>query len=147
MVCSLYEYICAGRCTELEGHEGAYNIIETEIRLDHIILQLDKVIAQLEQIKNNQFMLYSAVQESNHRASLIQRDLDCMAGSLDGLYTTTAQLNANAAQLNARITELQETSALTAYHTERTQKELAYMNRMDYLSGRNDNVFWNHPPV
>lgn len=147
MVCSLYEYICAGRCTELEGHEGAYNIIETEIRLDHIILQLDKVIAQLEQIKNNQFMLYSAVQESNHRSSLIQRDLDRMAGSLDGLYTTTAQLNANAAQLNARITELQETSALTAYHTERTQKELAYMNRMDYLSGRNDNVFWNHPPV
>ena len=147
MVCSLYEYICAGRCTELEGHEGAYNIIETEIRLDHIILQLDKVIAQLEQIKNNQFMLYSAVQESNHRSSLIQRDLDRMAGSLDGLYTTTAQLNANAAQLNARIIELQETSALTAYYTERTQKELTYMNRMDYLSGRNDDVFWNHPPV
>ena len=68
MVCSLYEYIRAGRCTELEGHEGAYNILETEIRLDRIILQLDKVVAQLEQIKHTQFMLYSAVQESNQPA-------------------------------------------------------------------------------
>ena len=32
MVCSLYEYICAGRFTELEGPNGAYNCLETEIR-------------------------------------------------------------------------------------------------------------------
>ena len=144
-MCSLYEYICAGRCTELEGHEGAYNILETEIRLDRIILQLDKVIAQLEQIKHTQFMLYSAVQESNRRLCRIMGSISDMSVSLDGIYSSTSQLNANAAQFNARISELQETSALTAYYAERTQKELAYMNRMDYLSGRNDDVFWNHP--
>ena len=59
----------------------------------------------------------------------------------------SSQLNENAAQLNTHIIELQKDSALTAYYVERTQKELAYMNRMDYLSGRNDDVFWNHPPV
>lgn len=52
-----------------------------------------------------------------------------------------------AAALNGHIAELQKTSSLTAYFSERTQKELAYMNRMDYLSGRNDDVFFNHPPV
>lgn len=147
MVCSLYEYICAGRCTELEGHEGAYNILETEIRLDRIISQLDLVVANLEQIKRNQFMLYSAVQESNQRLSQITGAIGDMSASLEGIYSSTSQLNENAAQLNAHIAELQKNSALTAYHAERTQKELAYMNRMDYLAGRNDDVFFNHPPV
>ena len=158
MVSSLYEYICAGRCIELEGHEGAYNILETEIRLDHIILQLDKVIAQLEQIKQNQFMLYSAVQKCNQWLGLIMGEIRQMAVGLTDFYSSSiqnsirlnaqvAELNSQNAQLNAHIAELQATSALTAYHTERTQKELAYMNRMDYLSGRNDDVFWNHPPV
>lgn len=147
MVCSLYEYICAGRCTELEGHEGAYNILETEIRLDRIISQLDFIVANLEQIKRNQFMLYSAVQESNQRLSQITGAIGDMSASLDNIYNSTSQLNENAAQLNTHIIELQKDSALTAYYVERTQKELAYMNRMDYLSGRNDDVFWNHPPV
>lgn len=158
MVCSLYEYICAGRCTELEGHEGAYNILENEIRLDRIISQLDKVIAQLEQIKQNQFMLYSAVQECNQRLGLIMRSIRQMAVDLNDFCSCSIQnsiqfnaqvteLNSQNTQLNEHIAELQKTSALTAYHVERAQKELAYMNRMDYLSGRNDNVFWNHPPV
>lgn len=147
MVCSLYEYICAGRCSELEGHEGAYNILETEIRLDRIISQLDLVVANLEQIKRNQFMLYSAVQESNQRLNQITGAIGDMSASLEGIYSGTSQLNENTAQLNAHIAELQKNSALTAYHAERAQKELAYMNRMDYLAGRNDDVFFNHPPV
>ena len=112
-----------------------------------IISQLDFIVANLEQIKRNQFMLYSAVQESNQRLSQITGAIGDMSASLDNIYNSTSQLNENAAQLNTHIIELQKDSALTAYYVERTQKELAYMNRMDYLSGRNDDVFWNHPPV
>lgn len=147
MVCSLYEYICAGRCDTLEGHEGAYNILETEIRLDRIVSQLDQVIAHLEQIQQNQFMLYSAIQNSNQRLSQIMDSTSRMASRLDDFYNGATPLNNQMAELNARIAELQASSALTAYHTERTQKELAYMNRINYLSGRNDDVFFNHPPV
>lgn len=147
MVCSLYEYICAGRCNTLEGHEGAYNILEAEIRLDRIISQLDQVISHLEQIKQNQFMLYSAIQNTNQQLGQIMGSISDISASLNGLYNSTSQLNTNVTQLNARIAELQASSALTAYHAERMQKELAYMNRMDYLSGRNDDVFFNHPPV
>lgn len=147
MVCSLYEYICAGRCDTLEGHEGAYNILETEIRLDRIIIQLDKVITQLEKIQQNQFILYSAIQKSNQRISQIIDSTSYMASRLDDFYSNSLQLNSQAAELTTRIAELQQNSALAAYHAERTQKELAYMSRMDYLSGRNDDVFFNHPPV
>lgn len=147
MVCSLYEYICAGRCTELEGHEGAYNILESEIRLDRIINQLDQVITNLEQIRQNQFMLYSAIQKSNVRLGLIMDSTNRLSSRLNDFYNSSIQLNDQTAELNARIAELQASSELTAYYTERAQKELAYMNRMDYLSGRNDAVFFNHPPV
>ncbi len=147
MACSLYEYVCAGRCTELEGHEGAYNILESEIRFDRIVSQLNQVVAHLEQIQKNQFMLYSAMKESNQRSMQIRDDFSRMVATLEGVYRNTSELNAHTAQLSAHIDKLQETSALTAYQTERAQKELAYMNRMDYLSGRNDDVFFNHPPV
>lgn len=50
-------------------------------------------------------------------------------------------------QMEAKLSELQASSALTAYQAERAQKELHYMNQMDYLSGRNDDVFFNLPPV
>lgn len=139
-VCSLYEYICAGRCSSLEGYEGAYNIYEAEIRLDRIITQLDKVIIYLDAIQKNQFMLYSAIQDMNQRSTLILESTQTMAGQLHALNRQTGNVS-------EQIAELQKNSALTAYHAERTQKELAYMNRMDYLSGRNDDVFFNHPPV
>lgn len=147
MACSLYEYFCAGRCDALEGHEGAYNILETEIRLDRIVSQLDQVITHLERIEQNQFMLYSVIQRSNQWLGQIMDSTNRMTSRLEDFYSYSVQLNDQAAELNTRIAELQASSALTAYHAERTQKELAYMNRMDYLSGRNDDVFWNHPPV
>jgi len=110
-------------------------------------MQLDKVITQLEKIQQNQVILYSAIQKSNQRISQIIDSTSYMASRLDDFYSNSLQLNSRAAELNTRIAELQQSSALTAYHAERTQKELAYMNRMDYLSGRNDDVFFNHPPV
>lgn len=144
MVCSIYEYICAGRCTTLEGHEGAYNILEMEIRLDRIITQLDKVIAQLDAIQANQYMLYSAIQEANQQSYQLLKSTRHIAEKLQDLNN---HLDNHSADLANQISELQKTSALTAYHVERTQKELHYMNRMDYLTGRNDGVFFNQPPM
>lgn len=144
MVCSLYEYLCTGRCSQLEGHEGGYNILEMEIRLDRIIVQLDRVIASLNAIEQNQFMLYSAIQESNQIAEKIYASTQDMATHLQTLQEQ------NAIQGDAIIAEIQQAkkaSAVTAYHTERVQKELAYLNRMNYYSGRNDSTFFNLPPT
>lgn len=64
-MCSIYEYFMSGRCVELAGHEGAYNIYEYEIRMERIILKMDEIIMKLEEIKDNQYMLYDAVHEGN----------------------------------------------------------------------------------
>ena len=147
MICSLYEYICAGRFTELEGPNGAYNCLETEIRMDRIVTQLNQIIDRLDVIRQNQFMLFSAIQSSNQMLGEILNSNGRIEAQLGCFYNNSAQLNSQVIELNTRIATLQKTSALTAYQTERAQKELSYINRMDYLSGRNDSVFWNQPPI
>ena len=74
-VSMFYEYLCSGRCSALEGHEGAYNIYEQEIRMNLILSKLDEVIAHLDRIEDNQYMLASAIREGNAKADQIYRTL------------------------------------------------------------------------
>lgn len=140
MVSSIYEYFCAGRCTTLEGHEGAYNILELEIRLDRIITQLDRILQNLAAIQANQYTLYSCLQESNRKIEMLLQEESRMADSLQGLGMQTETMN-------ARLASLQRSSELTNYLTECNQRELHYMNRMNYLAGHYDNPYGNYAPV
>lgn len=55
---TINEYLMSGRCSELEGASGAYNLYEMELRQNIIINQLSNIVSNLEQIRNNQFALY-----------------------------------------------------------------------------------------
>lgn len=141
MVASLSEYISSGRCTTLEGPSGAYNILEQEIRLDRITIQLDNVLSKLDKIQATQYTLFSAVTSANHTS---QQLLNCTYEIAE--QVKAAQLQ-NQKQTDALITELHKSSALTAYQNERIHAELSYMNRMDYLTGRNKGPYDNLPPT
>lgn len=138
MLCSLYEYLSSGRCMALEGHEGAYNLLEQEMRMDLIITKLDRAILQLDEIRSNQFALYSVVQESNHQFVKLLSSTEQMVNSLQ-------MMRLQGDELNARIADLQKNSELAAYQSECTKKELHYMNRMKYLTGEYDGTFFNSP--
>lgn len=134
-VSSLYEYIESGRCTELEGPNGAYNILELEIRLDRIVVQLDQVIARLDSIRDSQFQLYNAIQEANQRSEVL----------LQSVTQDVKQMSFSAQASAKHLSELEANSKVIAYNTERTQKELEYYNRMryelgDYLHVRNNQL-------
>lgn len=64
-VSTMLEYLQASRVTALEGHDGAYNLYESEMRMNMVITQLDNITAQLDQIRQNQFYLYQAVSNVN----------------------------------------------------------------------------------
>lgn len=64
-MCSIYEYFASGRCRELTGYEGAYSIYENEARLERICTKLDEVIERLDEIRQNQYMLYEVIQKTN----------------------------------------------------------------------------------
>ena len=64
-VATLFEYIDSGRCFQLEGPNGAYNLYEGELRSDVIISSLNNIISNLEAIRNNQYTLYQSIENAN----------------------------------------------------------------------------------
>lgn len=95
-VSSFYEYFASGRCSTLEGHEGAYNIFEMESRQDLILRKLDDIIARLDRIEQNQYMLYTAIQNSNRDTNRMLTELNRTAQNIESNSSITAY--------NSRIT-------------------------------------------
>ncbi|MDO4333296.1 MAG: hypothetical protein Q4C58_11530 [Eubacteriales bacterium] len=114
-IATFYEYFDSGRCNSLEGHEGAYNIYENEIRLNAILSKLDDVINHLEEIKNNQYAIYSAINEGNRVAKK--------------LYDNSMRLidNTNAIEQNTSISAYADT--ITAKNSE-ILKYIAIFDRL-----------------
>lgn len=74
-MCTMYEYFVSGRCTELTGPDGAYNLYEAELRQNLIINRLDIIVSQLEKLKQNQYMLYQEMCETNRIIKNISDDV------------------------------------------------------------------------
>lgn len=87
---SIYEYYVTGRCEELSGPYGAYNLYEDEVRKDKIISQLNTVIANLEQIKLNQYKLYEQVCQIQSNTNRVVRELNAIKGYVIELTNLTA---------------------------------------------------------
>ena len=100
---TFYEYLMAGRCTSLEGADGAYNIYEQEIRADRIIDQLGEVITQLEKIKSNQYMIY--------------QELCTVNQNLDRLNQTTAAISESIQNIEKNVDTIAYNSTVTAYYS------------------------------
>lgn len=86
-VSQIYEYILSGRCTELGGFQGAYNLYEQETRMDIVIMRLDDIYEELEEIKENQYMLYDAICQTNYMLSQIADDAAVAAYNTEVIIT------------------------------------------------------------
>ncbi|MBQ6805552.1 MAG: hypothetical protein IJP04_12910 [Clostridia bacterium] len=75
-IITINEYLMSGRCYELEGPNGAYNLYETELRQNVIIGQLSSIINGLEQLKNNQFTLYQELVKANRTVNSILHEVE-----------------------------------------------------------------------
>lgn len=84
------EYVASGRCTELTGHEGAYNIYENEIRLNLIIIKLDDIINKLDEIQQNQYMLSDMIRKTNQQLDSLSNIAVQQAQSLNRIESNTA---------------------------------------------------------
>ena len=107
---SIYEYFVTGRCEELSGPYGAYNLYEDEVRKDMVISQLNAVIENLEQIRQNQFMLYEEVRAIRSTTYEITQELKQIKG-YTAVCAEMSVLSAYYAKVNAR-----NTGAIAYYH-------------------------------
>ena len=103
----------AGRCTKLEGADGAYNLYEAEVRANRVIEQLDTVIDSLEQIKANQYMMYSAICDIREELGELN---STMGGALDVLYDIEGNTSKAAEHLDA----ISQSNEVIAYNTAAT---------------------------
>lgn len=100
---TFYEYLMAGRCTSLEGANGAYNLYETELRANLIIAKLSDIVEKLEEIKNNQYTI----------ASLLEN----ISSQMDSLNDTMRKAEDSLSKISKNTSRIAETSEVIAHNT------------------------------
>lgn len=120
-ITSFYEYLLSGRCETLDGVNGCYNLYETELRANIIINKLDVIGDSLEQIKSNQYMLYSQLSDVNAELNTLNATTTAM---LNGILNTAGVFLENS-------TVIAYNSAVTAYYS-KLNAEIASSDR--YIS-------------
>ena len=114
---SFYEYLMSGRCTSLEGADGAYNIYENEIRLNRVISQLDTVIASPEDIKQNQYMMYQEMRSINASLQRLNSTMDKALTSIQSIEANTASMNEYMEHISRNSDVIAHNAAVTAYYS------------------------------
>lgn len=107
---TFYEYLMAGRCTTLEGPDGAYNLYEAEIRANMIISKLSEIEKSLKNIEQTQYMIYSQLTEMN-------RTLDEMSSTMDSAYTAISKIETNTSDMSRYIAHISENSDVIAHNS------------------------------
>ncbi len=113
---SFYEYLESGRCDSLSGRDGAYNLYESEIRQNMIISKLSDVINSLDDIKQNQFVIYSQLSSMNSDLNRLNDSMNNAVNSLQSINSNTAQTVYN--------------TEVTAYYA---KKNVELTNALGYL--------------
>lgn len=104
-VCTIYEYLDSGRCFTLEGHEGAYNLYESELRMNIVLDKLNEVLYRLDDISSSQHLLANELKASNAQ-------IDYLCHSVD---------------------KIGNTSALTQYYSKVSAENSSYLAWMKFL--------------
>lgn len=105
-VSTIYEYFVTGRCSELTGPNGAYNLYENEMRQNIIIGKLDRIIQKLDEIKQNQYTLYQAIRGVTSQLSQLNKTASAMTSELESMNTT--------------LTNIEDNTSVIAYNTAKT---------------------------
>lgn len=105
----MYEFSRLGIATQLGGHKGLYDRVREEMKMDDVLRKLDEISDKLDIVINNQRALHGELLAINQKCDrMVQMTLDTVRNTESIVCNT----------------------ALTAYNTERIQKELEYQNFM-----------------
>ncbi len=136
-VCSLYGYLETGRCSSLEGHEGAYNLYEAELRQNMIITKLDAVIDHLEAIEQNQYVLHKQINEMQKTLSEVSMKMTQMLRKVNSIADNTRKISNQTKVIaeNTKYTKvIAENTAITALCAQMTAKNTEALKYISLVS-------------
>lgn len=116
---TFYEYLMAGRCVSLEGINGAYNIYESEIRLDTIITQLDEINTKLDDIKQNQYMIYQTLCSIASSVKALSSSMEQATRSLQSIDTKATTTNEYLKNILNNSDVIAHNSVVSAYYAKK----------------------------
>lgn len=120
----IYGYFDTGRCTTLQGHEGAYNLYEDEKLKGLIINKLDLVSKQLGNLQSSMIYVGQAISECNRRLSDLESTSNRMISSVNNMNTSISK---QIGGVSAQLSGIDENVANGAYYAEVGAK-MATMN-------------------
>lgn len=111
----IYGYFDTGRCSQLQGHEGAYNLYEDEKMKGMIIGKLNVVLKQLNQLNRSMIYVGKAIEECNSRLSDLESAGNRMISSVNNMNSNVSdRLNGVSNQMSA----IEANTANSAYYAE-----------------------------
>lgn len=114
---SFYEYLMSGRCSSLEGSDGAYNTYEREIRANRVIAQLNTIISSLENIKQNQYMMYQALYGINTSLNNLNKKMNKALFSIKSIEANTTSMNKYMENISDNSDMIAYNTAVTSYYS------------------------------
>lgn len=119
----IYGYFDTGRCSALEGHEGAYNLYEDEKMKGMIINQLNTVIKQLNQLQSAMYYVEEAIKECNYQLSSLNETSNKMVSSLTKL---SSSVNNSMNSVQQKMKNIETNTANSAYYSEVSARMTAF---------------------
>jgi len=89
-VTQIHEYFSVGRCSELTGHAGAYNLYESELRQNIIISNVEQINNKMNELARNQHNLYSMIQNTNRVLADVRTETGFIAHNTSVIALNTA---------------------------------------------------------
>ena len=118
-VATFLEYLETGRCTGLMGANGAYNLYESECRSNLIISQLNTIITQLEQIKQNQYLMYRELTQINANLRSLNNSMDHVIEQLGQMQCSMDDMNQYLAEISYRMERMDRSTATIASNSQK----------------------------
>lgn len=102
-IATISEYFITGRCSSLDGANGAYNLYETESRANTVISQLSRIGDAIEQLKETQYVLYSELCKAN--------------SNIENMQVLTNAAVQSISSTNEHLKRIERSAEITAYNT------------------------------
>lgn len=132
---TIYEYLKSGRCNELEGQAGAYNLFESETRANIIIAKLEDISESLEQIQANQYLLYNELKAINSSINDLKGSLNDGIGAVQKEIASTNRLLEDQTEA---LDSIRQNTKMTAYYAEKTaeyaKRNIKYTEALTFIS-------------
>ncbi len=117
-ISTMYEYFVTGRCSELTGANGAYNLYEAELRQNLIINRLEDIVDNLEAIRDNQYVLYTELRSIDQTARLIAADIGDLCDTTKEIKRTARNIESSVGDIAYSQRIAAENAKIAAKNTE-----------------------------